>query len=219
MRLPFYFIYFYFVCIFVIPSDANAQRFPSEMWHEGYLVLISEDTLSGHIKYDFDNDAVQIRNTESIQTYSARKLLFFEIFDVTINRYRYFYSLPYEIRENFRAPMLFEVLQEGDLTLLAREEIVQDNLNNNFYGPGFYGGGMRNPYMMGTRLRLNFDYYFLTPDDRLEKYFQKKRGLLYFMRDYESEIKQFMRKNRLRHDRLEHLVRITAYYNGLRENS
>ena len=35
-----------------------SQDFPSELWHKGKLVLLSEDTVYGKIKYDLQNDAV-----------------------------------------------------------------------------------------------------------------------------------------------------------------
>ena len=47
--------------------------------------------------------------------------MFFEIFDVTIKQYRQFYSLPYSGKGGYKAPVFFELLAEGKLTLLTAD--------------------------------------------------------------------------------------------------
>ena len=117
-----------FLLFFLIQftSTIYAQDFPSELWHNGKLVLLSEDTIVGKIKYDMQNDMVQINVRNVLQTYSARKIYYFEIFDETIKSYRHFYALPYGVQKNYEVPLIFEVLYEGKLSLLCREEIVTE---------------------------------------------------------------------------------------------
>ena len=116
-----------FILLIILPSlFAYSQDFPSEIWHKGKVVLEDGDTLAGNIKYDFDNDLIQLSQNTLVKTYSARKILYFEIFDETANSFRYFYSLPYKIHGNYEVPILFEVLYEGKLSLLSREQIVTE---------------------------------------------------------------------------------------------
>jgi len=190
-----------------------AQDFPSELWHTGKLVLLSEDTIIGKIKYDLQNDAVQINVRNVVKTYSARKILYFEIFDETIDSYRHFYALPYSVQKNYEIPLLFEVLYEGHLSLLCREEIVTEAVPQyNSYPYSTYGSS---PYSNQKRARLNYKYYFLDERTGIQDYNMKKSELMAFFKKQQQQVKQYIKKNNLKHDRMRDLVRVTAYYNAL----
>lgn len=183
------------------------QNFPSEIWHQGKLVLIGGDTLKGRIKYDFKNDMIQLDQNNSVQAFGSRKILYFEIFDDIIKNYRYFYALPFNVQSNYQVPILFEVLYEGSLTLLSREFIIQETVPQYGY---YYGSPMND-----SRYRLSYDYYFLDKKGKISKYQLKKDELLDIMKRKSPEVKQYIKKNNLRYDRREDLVRIIAYYNAL----
>lgn len=196
-----------------ISSIAFAQEFPSEIWHKGKLVLLSEDTIVGNLKYDLKNDLVQVNVQNVMQTYSARKILYFEIFDETIESYRHFYALPYQVQANYEVPILFEVLYEGKLSLLCREEIVTESAPqyNSYPYSNYYGNS---PYSQ-TRARLSYKYYFFDERDGIRNYNLKKSELLTFFNKNQQQVKQYIKKNNLKYDRMRDLVRITAYYNAL----
>src|ERR1700741_2968909 len=85
---------------------ARAQQWPFELWHDGKIVLLEGDTLKGKIKYDLQQDLVQFTyNDQRIEAFTARKVLFFEIFDTTVGKYRQFFALPYSATSNYRAPV------------------------------------------------------------------------------------------------------------------
>ena len=146
---------------------------------------------------------------KTIQTYSARKILFFEIFDATGDYFRQFYSLPYQVKPNYKVPILFELLYEGPMTLLTREHVVMDTTPHyNYY------------YRTSTvsRQKLAYTYYFLPEGKKIYRYEAKKKELIdTIMKDKSSEIKKFMKKNKLKHDRKVDLIKITTYYNSLKE--
>ena len=196
-----------------IGSLVHSQDFPSELWHTGKLVLLTEDTIIGKIKYDLQNDAVQINVRNVLQTYSARKILYFEIFDETIDSYRHFYALPYQVQRNYEIPLIFEVLYEGHLSLLVRKEIVTESVPQyNNYPYHYYGN---TPYSNQRRARLNYKYYFLDERGGIQNYNMKKSELLTFFKSHQQQVKQYIKKNNLKHDRMRDLVRVTAYYNAL----
>ena len=61
-------------------TEVTAQPWPSDMWHEGKVVLAEGDTLKGMIKYDFSQDIIQFTyRDQRVEAFSARKVLFFEI--------------------------------------------------------------------------------------------------------------------------------------------
>ncbi|MDN5202858.1 hypothetical protein QQ008_15820 [Fulvivirgaceae bacterium BMA10] len=197
-----------FVLVFlIIVQSSFGQEFPSQLWHEGKLVTVDSDTISGELKYDLDNDLVQISVNKVIKTYSSRKIFYFEIFDEFYENYRYFYSLPYRTTANYETPILFEVLYEGPLTLLCREYITQETVPQ--YSYYRRGNTYRSSY------KLDFNYYFVSKGGSINQYFLKKKELLDVMQRKSGEVKQFMKNNNLKYDKRGDLVRITAYYNSL----
>lgn len=201
-----------FFFLIQISFFAISQDFPSERWHNGKLVLLSEDTIVGKIKYDLQNDLLQVNVRNVLQTYSSRKILYFEIFDETIESYRHFYALPYSVQANYKVPLLFEVLYEGRLSLLCREEIVTESVPQyNSYPYSSYGSS---PYNQ-SRARLSYKYYFLDEKGEIQDYNMKKSELMSFFKKHNQEVKQYIKKNKLKHDKMRDLVRLTAYYNAL----
>src|SRR6187455_400285 len=125
------------VCLLfsLISISVSAQEFAFELWHTGKLILDSGDTLRGNIKYDLQNDLIQYQSKEDpnkMESYTARKILFFEIFDGTVKRYRTFYSLPYSTGGQYKAPIFFELLEEGKLTVLCREFLEYRTTSSTF---------------------------------------------------------------------------------------
>ncbi len=189
-------------------SYLQAQdQFPSELWHDGKVVLLSGEELSGKIKYNLEGDLIQVLNNNLISTFSSRKIVYFEIYDETVNRYREFYALPYQVNPNYNVPRLFEVLYENTITLLCRETLVQETVPQYSY---YYSSSR-----YYTRLKLEYEYYFLDGNGEIALYTQKKDELYDILTRDKNKLEEFIKKNNLRYDRQRDLVRITAYYNSL----
>ncbi len=203
---------FIVVLFFISAESAFSQDFPSEIWHNGKVVLINGDTVKGDIKYDFQNDLIQLNANGILKTYGARKLFYFDIFDEMAGGHRYFYSLPYKVHSDYETPILFEVLFEGNISLLAREEIVTENVSASQYNYYYYP---MSPYNNYTRERLAYKFYFLEEGGEIRYYNLKKNDLLAIFGKHSKQINQYMKKNRLKHDELRDLVRITSYYNAI----
>jgi hypothetical protein len=189
---------------------ASAQRswrhatWPSEMWHDGKLVLVNGDTLKGLIKYDFEQNLVQyIVSDKKAEIYHAKKVLFFEIFDETVHKYRKFFALPYSNISNYKAPVFFELLEEGKMTLLARELLEYKTFNNGFYG-GSYARLVQTDY-----------YYLLKADGSIEDFKGNKNDLLSRMGNKSKAVEKYIKSNRLDFDDKYDLAKIVAYYNSL----
>ena len=201
-----------FLSIFSVIAQNN--QFPSEIWHKGNIYLNDGSTLSGLIKYDLDNNLVQLQ-TETVDTFTASNVSNFEIYDEILGGIRKFYSLPYAINGQYETPTFFEVLTEGnDIALLCREYIATDtrNMNNNWGPVGM--NPMWGPQNFSGH-RLAFNYYFFK-NGKFELYSLKRKDLYEMLPGYDEEIDLFMKKNRLEHDKRGDLLRITAYYNGLK---
>ena len=128
-----------------------AQQFPSDLWHPGLLVTNDGDTIKGDLKYDFENQSIQLDDGQTLKAYNVNNLFFFEIYDETIKDYRQFYSLMYDVSYNYSVPVLFEIVIEGKLSLLLRERIVAESVSNNYF-PSYYS------YSMLPRFQNNYSY-------------------------------------------------------------
>ncbi|MDG1276699.1 MAG: hypothetical protein P8O16_05415 [Algoriphagus sp.] len=191
------------------------NQFPSQIFHKGNIYGTDGQVYSGLVKYDLVNNLVQLQN-ETITTFTASNVSYFEIFDEVFGGLRKFYSLPYALNGDYETPIFFEVLTEGEnVALLCREYIATDSRNmgamntmgmNPFWGP---------PTMIGYRLAFN--YYFFK-NGSIDRYSLKKKDLFDMLTGHDEEISLFMRKNRLEHDKRGDLLRITAYYNELNKN-
>lgn len=190
----------------LISISASAQQFAFELWHEGKLILDSGDTLRGKIKYDLQSDLIQYQTNEQqpkLESYTARKVLFFEIFDGSVKRYRIFYSLPYSTSGQYKAPVFFELLEEGKLTVLCREAL-EYRTSSSFYYYGSY-----------TRLILVNKYFLLKENGNIEEYRGKKNDWYELMRSKEDEVQKYVRANRLDLDEKYELSQAVNYYNSL----
>jgi hypothetical protein len=187
-------------CVF-----SSAQRnWPSELWHDGKVVLVTGDTLKGMVKYDFQQNVVQyVINNKQAEIYSARKVLFFEIFDETVRKYRRFFVLPYTNPSNYKAPVFFELLAEGKMTLLARELLEYKTYTNTFYGGSY------------SRLVQTYYYFLLREDGTIEDFRGNKNDLIALMGKRGKDVEKYIKANRLDFDDKYDVARIVDYYNSL----
>jgi hypothetical protein len=190
---------------FVSTATLDAQQW-SRFWKPGSLILLTGDTLVGDIRYDIVNDAVQIKlDDERIHSFSGKKLLTFSIEEHPKRATRRFYSLPYQLRGNYKAQRLFEVLYEGKLTLLCRP-YMEHLVDIAYEAEDESGKKSHDPV---------YEYYFLDAEGEVHLYRPRLGRLLSIMSNKHREVRMYMKDHHLRYDQMRDLVRITAYYNAL----
>jgi hypothetical protein len=188
----------------LVQSDLFAQQWPFELWHEGKIILENRDTLRGLVKYDFQQDLVQFNvKDERTEAYSARKVLYFEIFDNTVKKYRQIFALPYTNSSGYRAPVFFELLEEGKMTLLSREVLEYRNYTSPYYINSF------------TRQVLVNKYFFLDEKGNITEFTGNKSDLLNLMGKKSDDVEKYIKANRLKYDDKYDFARIVAYYNSI----
>ena len=179
-------IFSVFTLLFFFSVPVVAQQFPSDLWHEGKIILLEGDTLKGNIKYDLQQDLVQYGIADQRTTaFSARKVLFFEIFDTSVRKYRQFFALPFTTTAGYKAPVFFELLEEGKMTLLSRESVEYRTYSS--------------PYYMGSysRLVLVYRYYFLDEKGNISEFTGNKNDLLNLMNKKSDEVEKYIKANKL----------------------
>ena len=190
--------------ILFFPCMAMAQTWPFEFWHDGKIVLESGDTLKGQVKYDLQQDLVQyLIREDKAEVFTARKVLFFEIFDQTVHRYRDFYALPYNATAGYKTPVFFELLVQGKMTLLSREALEYKSYSSAYNMASF------------TRQVLVDYFYFLKEDGEVVAFTGSKNDLLDLMGKKSKDVEKYIKVNRLKFDEKYDLVKIVAYYNSL----
>ena len=142
------------VCL-IVGYGGFVQRFSSEVFHEGYLVTSDKDTLKGDLKYDLEANVLTAVAAGRTMSFSSHKIFYFEIFDKIMNNYRQFYSIPYNVNFDYKIPVFFEVVYEGKLSLLRREQIVLRSVNAS---SAYWGGGSVRQHV------IEYSYFFL--DDK-----------------------------------------------------
>lgn len=194
----------FFLCsLFLAPASSYAQTWAFELWHEGKIILLTGDTLRGLVKYDFQQDIVQYdMPNDRTEAFSARKVLSFEIFDNTVKKYRRFYALPFSAAGSYKIPVFFELLEEGKMTLLAREALEYRTYSS--------------PYFIGsyTRLVLIHKFFFLEEDGDIVEFDGSRNELLEKMGARSDAVEKFIRQNKLRMEDKYDFARIIAYYNS-----
>ena len=61
----------------LISFSINAQQFPSDLWHPGLLVTNDGDSIKGDLKYDFENQSIQLDDGKTLKAYNVNNLYFF----------------------------------------------------------------------------------------------------------------------------------------------
>jgi hypothetical protein len=183
------------------------QEFSKDMWHDGFVVTANGDTLSGKINYDIEANMVQFTNAQTIKAYSSYKVFYFEIFDAIYHNYRQFYTIPYKLRGNYETPVIFELLYEGGLSLLAREKLTQETISST------------NPMWAGnTRIIQNairYDFYFLDKKGNITYFNGRKSELWRIMGNKKDKVREFIRLNGLQTNEVKDLIRIASFYNSI----
>lgn len=195
------------ILLLCMAEAASAQKWPFELWHEGRIILVEGDTLRGKLKYDLMQDLVQFdRPDRPAEVFTPRKVLFFEIYDKTVNRYRSFFALPYNATTGYRTSLFFELMEEGNLTLLAREALEYRTYNSPYYFGSF------------SRQVLVNKYFFLDEDGVIAEFDGNRSDLLALMGNKAESVEKYMKENRLRFEEKYDLAQIVSYYNSLSGN-
>jgi len=196
---------FFILTITISSIVSYGQEFSSEIFHEGFLVTNNKDTIRGALKYDMQSNIVHITDRGTLKTYSSQKIFYFEIFDVSVDNYRQFYSLPYKVSIGYKIPILFELQYEGPFSLMTREAIIQESVSNS----STYWGGA------SLRLRLIYSYYFVNKKGELTFFSGRKKELMEIMKDKSKYVKEYIKEYKLQVDEIHDLIRITAFYNSI----
>jgi hypothetical protein len=207
------------ILMLFISNTALSHELSKDIWHSGSIVLETNDTLRGDLKYDIEENILQYRYGNKMVTLTPKKVISFFFYDKLIESNRYFRVLEYSLYDGYKPDLFFEVLVVGNLSLLCREYIKYETVmfNDPFLARDPYLRGMNNSNYVQRKVVDYIFYFFDTNGKKTEvtEYSEKKRDLYKIMKPHEDEIKDFIKKRKIFYDTRLGLQLITEYYNQL----
>ncbi|MCU0451724.1 MAG: hypothetical protein MUC97_18070 [Bernardetiaceae bacterium] len=207
------------VLTWLVTLGAAAQEFAKDRWHQGEANLFNGEVYAGQVKFDLENNSLQISQSGTIRSFSAFQVESFSLVDEQTKLVRTFYALPYERADNYETPTFFELLSDGETaSLLNREVVVQRVVNQGVAGGWGWGWGMR---PMGVTVPVLENRLFLLDKEKSKviKLNDKKGDLFEHLPSYRAEVEAYAKSKRLDPARLDHAVQLMEYYHTLTKRS
>ena len=204
---------------------AIAQQVDIQEWPKGRIVLTSGDTLTGPITYHRTEDIIRITLPDgTIQAYAPVNVSSFTVTDER-GRFRQTFK-PYlwnrgNDYSDYKAPAFFELISEGNYTLVKREILTTRSHN---YSPIYAGGYGRyyDPYGYGygnmRQLTVIQElFYIYNPKGEIISLRNPKRDLDDLFGNQSKVMKEFVKRNNLEYDNSHDLARMVGHFNKLQE--
>ncbi len=112
----------------VLTTSAFAQEFSQNYWHNGEVHLkdTGSEPLVGKIQYNLETDQIQLtQGRNRVKSFHASQLSYVKFKDRLEGTTRHFFALPIRDAQGYTRIQLFELLIEGEVSLLSREKIVR----------------------------------------------------------------------------------------------
>lgn len=202
----------YLVAFLIITSAASAQQFSQNYWHQGevHLKNARKEPVVGTLKYNLDSDQIQLMTGKNrMRTYHASQLSYIQFTDKLEGKRRYFFALPIEDQQGYSRTQLFELLVEGEVSLLAREHIATrtQQVNDPF---SIYGSNI-------TTQVLEETFYLADTNGNIKEVGRRKNQPAWqAFPDLKKEMKAYFEKEKINVLYREEMFKMVSYYNSLK---
>lgn len=207
------------LCWFFTTLSISAQEFPQNEFHQGEIVLNDGSILSGMIKYDLDADVIffQTSQNKAFLTYNVNQFSSFKLFPFQAEKPRIFYALPFRNPSGYKRPKIFEAIYDDRVSLVGREYIV---VKSRPISSGFYRRSIYDPFFdpnerLYTIRYLAYDLYIVDEDGEVKFLGKRRKDVLEAFKSHRSELKKYLKKEKLRMDKLNDIAQLVKYYNEL----
>ncbi len=193
--------------------------FPSEIFHRGQVTLNDGTVYTGMVQYNLESDVILFKEpgAKGIATFTANQFKIVRINQQGIEQTRIFYSLPIRENSGYKRPKIFEALYQGETSLVGREYIIE---RAQPISQGFARRSLFDPFYFPSERRLTRKYlaYNLYLVDQVGgiTLLGKSRGdVIRAFEGHQSELRKFIKQEKLRMNRIEDLTLLVQYYNSL----
>ena len=197
-----------FLTLLLLSTWIQAQQFSADVWHWGELDLVNGQTLKGKIKYNLQDEHVLLIANNVVTAYPINKIQAFAIRDAISAEDRVFYAIPHTLYNNYERNHFFELLSDGQVSLLTRQEIVR---KIRYDASGAYLYGSRS-YPV---LEEEENYFLMDDQGNITSCGNSNREILEYFTDKSKELKEFIKTNKLNVARRNEMVYVVEYYNKL----
>ena len=206
-----------FLTMFVLLSSfAKGQTFPQENWYEGNVTLSDGEKKQGTIKYDLETNTIQLQWNDKIETYHASQFITFSIYLEEEKLNRSFYVLPHANVSDYKRPTIFELILEGEISLLAREYIAtrNDAANNGFMGSRW--GAFNNPFPTTFSTQyLAFRLFLVDKEANIKALSNNRNDVIAAFGAHQKELKKYVKAEKIKVDRVADVADLVRYFNQL----
>lgn len=195
----------FFVCSIAQTSQCAAPPYLNQgFWCPGQVTLADQRVVGGEINYDLKYNAIQVRHNGVVRTYTAEKIAHFEMFDQVKHRERRYVAIDHRLAEGYQRKTFFEVLTEGDLTILRKSKYVRKpRVTEDQRAPHIYLNAV-----------CRHDYYAYNQGEFFEiKDF--KEQVLPLMTSYEDLVQDYIQRCKLKLRKINEQMRVVHLYNQL----
>jgi hypothetical protein len=186
------------------PGETRGSYYLFNHWSPGTITMRNgEEVQDMFLKYDFQNHSLEIKTDSAYYALPAVDTKYFSIYDDEQNDFRRFVAAQdYHLGDTPLVGAL-EMHYEGRLSLLSRtaSKLIEANY------AGALSGGSKSDKIVKER------EYFLAEQEQVTPLPTKKKEAIEMLRTYNPEIKNFVKKNRLKPKRQEDLVLIIEHLN------
>lgn len=212
-------LHFVILLMFVSSLLWAQSSFPNEVFHEGEVTMNDGKVYKGLIKYDLNSDVILFKNREAqgIATFGANQFKKFTIYQINVEKYRTFYTLPFRGDNGYRRPKIFEALYEGETSLVGREYIIERStpISRGFNRRSLFDPFFRPQDNFMTTRYLAYKLFIVDQSGGIELLGKTRRDVIRAFDGHHGDLRRFMKKSKTRVNRTEDLVEIVQYYNRL----
>ncbi|MBC7893023.1 MAG: hypothetical protein H7Y12_12475 [Sphingobacteriaceae bacterium] len=185
----------FFSLLISFPSTAQT----SDAWQSGQVELATGDWLAGELRYNSDLHLLELALDGTVQTFTPQKVASFYFFDPEVGCNRSFVRRDVSGPYGHEMPTFFEVLVEGRVQLLAREEEHRSVWLRRLIGRG------------------SNRYFLAYADGRIVKYRGRVEQLTALLADHKPEVDFFVKRVQWYRHEEKPIAELMRFYNSLGE--
>ncbi|WP_347158183.1 hypothetical protein [Pontibacter chitinilyticus] len=184
-----------------------------QAWPRGEVILASGDTLSGELLFYRTQDVVNVQHADgTISSCTPVNVQYFVAHDVTGGTSHTFRTFRWDQDRDytdFKKPAFFEQLNEGPITLMARETYVP----RSSYGK--HNAAYYLPAASQAADQVVELYYALLPGGDIVPLHNVRKSLFKLFGKKSTKVKDFMKQQNLSFDQPNDIVAVVNYFNAL----
>ena len=209
--------YIILTCFLLLTYSGNSQIFPSQQWRPGLAVLTNGDTLEGLINYNLEADIIQLELEKKIATFNAAQLVCFAVKPDSYRPYRIFYSVPSTNKVGFLVPSFYELMSEGEVSLLGREYIVviANATNPSFIRPMDSSFARLTSRTANVRKHMGYKLFLANAKGEVIPLGETIKSTLNAFGSNKSKLRKYIKEQRLTLMNVYDFVKLVKYYNEL----